>query len=234
MFRLSVAQVDTLDEGAQETFIGALGAELRKEEHFRGLTVRQANAFARSAVARARGFGLETQNDLARFFGLMIHWAPNFDFHPEVREWLTSDALQPDERLDALEAEAEDALVLEVQEAATSLGWYLDRDPAMLSTTDRIMVALPRVLDVSNRNPLDEARLRLCIQAAAHDVEEHEFPPEPGLYLASIANAVWGDRWLQVPHRTASIGLGTEPAVHPKVKMALLRMRLALEAGVWA
>jgi hypothetical protein len=55
-----------------------------------------------NGIKRARGYGLETKNNLTNFVAIMFQCAPNFDEYPSFQQILTSDSVPPESRLDLL------------------------------------------------------------------------------------------------------------------------------------
>jgi hypothetical protein len=72
---------------------------------------------------RAESYGLTWESNLMAFVVTMVLAAPNFDEHPDIRQILKRESMDPDLRFDHLWEETSDATWKEVQERYDPRAW---------------------------------------------------------------------------------------------------------------
>jgi hypothetical protein len=99
----------------------------------------------REGVARARGYGLSWENNLATFVSLMLDVAPNFDEHPLIRHLLRDGRVPPDARMDLVVENVSDEMWEAAGQNYDPVAWgvkYAPGDPAASLTGQAGGVAL--------------------------------------------------------------------------------------------
>lgn len=71
-------------------------------DELRGIPIHLAWGMAETAIARARGHGLSSDNDILGFVHVMFEIAPNFDQEPTLRMFLSNSRQTPSQRWQAL------------------------------------------------------------------------------------------------------------------------------------
>lgn len=99
--KLSAAHMEGFDKSAQDTYIEALSADLRKtcRRHLRGVSDHLLHARVAYGISRARRYGFVRGYAMAAFISLMIQVAPHFDEHTEVRRALRDFNRPADKRM---------------------------------------------------------------------------------------------------------------------------------------
>lgn len=106
MLRIQKAQMAELSRVAIEDFVERMREHLREEQPRRTAAMRdeELDALTRAALARAPGYGLESEYDVCRFTELLFTLGPTFDASPEAQEALMNRELHPDDKLAAVAA----------------------------------------------------------------------------------------------------------------------------------
>ena len=96
-------QMEVLQSAVEEEFVHRIARHLRSERVELGsIPPSDLYEMIRTGIARARGYGMQSENTLAAFVGLMFGVAPNFDDVPAIRRVPTDPEVLPDARVDEL------------------------------------------------------------------------------------------------------------------------------------
>lgn len=177
-------------------------------------------------LARARCYGLTWQASLGSFVYLMAAVAPEFDRHPAIHALLVNTALPVEGRLAALTERLPPGVWTEASRAAGTIGWFLSQDSFGLDRPARIGLALANALPDSAALLEEEALLPRALKRA----ETRGFLSEDAQFVFAACGLHYGE---QFEHQAPwAKGLLT-PALTVEAQTALLRVRLALDAGIW-
>ncbi|MBK8811996.1 MAG: hypothetical protein IPN69_14885 [Acidobacteria bacterium] len=79
-------------------------------------------------IKKARGYGMSWQSSLIAFVVIMVVTAPNFDENIRIRSVISDEKVFPEERLDLLWSETDDAVWEEVSESYDPKCWFAEAD----------------------------------------------------------------------------------------------------------
>ena len=177
-------------------------------------------------MARAQRYGLTWKSTITLFCDLMQSAAPNFDRHPRIQDALAGGTADPDVRMRSLPARVPAAVWDEIAGQRVDLPLYVAPDLDDRPLEDRVAHALPIVL-------WDH-----IAPAAAHDVALWTMKAAASLGLDGLDDAPLAVAAMQVFYLAASPGKKPDwladvrdPALPPKVRLELLRLKIALDHG---
>lgn len=228
MLTIANDQLDKLDAIAALAFARDLFGHLARRQP--NLLPRFApavrEAVMRNMVARADRHGLTWKSTITLYCDLMQSVAPDFDRHPLVRDALESGAPDADIRMRSLIARVPSAVWGEVVADRTELPLYTGPEMDGRPLVDRVAQALPLVL----WDRVDRAR--------APDVARWAVSAAGSLGFGSLDDApLVVATWRSLDPAAASGGKPgwladiRDTAVPPKVRLELLRLRIALDHG---
>lgn len=179
-------------------------------------------------VARARDYGFTWQSSLGAFVYLMAAVAPNFDLQPAIHAILVNPAIPIEKRLDSLGARLPAGVWADAEAAASSIGWFMTRDDFLSTRPERIASALTNALpDAAKIHP---AHAAIQVEQALRRAEQFGFGSEDQQWVFAAAFLHYGENF------TITLAWARElftPQSLPQTQISLLRVRLALDAGIW-
>lgn len=175
-------------------------------------------------LARARSYGFAWQSSLGQFVYLMAAIAPNFDLHPAAHSVLANADLPAEKRIASLTERLPIGVWTEAADTASTIGWFLDKDSFGLDRLARILLALTNAL------PAIAAPSDALAQRALTRAETLGLLTEDSQFVFAACCLHYGENFeLQAPWAKEPV----TPAFTPQIRTALLRVRLALDAGIW-
>jgi hypothetical protein len=175
-------------------------------------------------LARARSYGFAWQSSLGQFVYLMAAVAPNFDLHPAIHSILANADLPAEKRIASLTERLPPGVWAEAADTASTIGWFLDKDGFKFDRHARILLALANAL------PVITAPSETLVQRALTRAEALGFLTEDSQFVFAACCLHYGENFeLQALWAKELL----TPAFTSQAKTALLRVRLALDAGLW-
>jgi hypothetical protein len=227
MLTLHPHQLSLLDQHQEQRFRASLCRHLQQTypayARLSPVTLTRLIGFG---LARARRYGFTWQASLGSFVYLMAAVAPDFDRHPAIHALLVNTALPAESRLAALTERLPPGVWTDAGRAAGTIGWFLSQDSFGLERPARIGLALANALPDSAALLEEETPL----QGALKRAETRGFLSEDSQFVFAACGLHYGE---QFEHQAPwAKGLFT-PALTAAAQTALLRVRLALDAGIW-
>jgi hypothetical protein len=180
------------------------------------------------ALARAKSYGLIWQSSLGQFVYLMAAIAPNFDMHPAIHAILTNQALAPEDRISSLTQRLPAGVWQEAITNTSTIGWFLAKDGFGYERADRFRLALTNALPKSTTEQTDH--LDVIIKQALQSAEKWGFVTEDQQFVFTAASLYYGENLsTQMPWSRDTF----TAAYTPDMQCALLRVRLAIDVGIW-
>jgi hypothetical protein len=223
MLTLHPRQIDRLDQYQEQQFRTTLCTHIRRQyPAYAQVSPTTLTCLIGFGLARARGYGFTWQSSLGQFVYLMAAVAPNFDLHPAIHALLTNAALPAEHRIPSLIERLPPGVWTEAAGNAGRIGWFLSQDSFGLDRPARIRLALANAL------PDLAAPVQQTVQEAIQRAEAQGFVAEDSQWVFAACCLHYGDNF----ETQAPWAKGLE-AFTPPARTALLRVRLALDAGIW-
>lgn len=180
------------------------------------------------ALARAKNYGLIWQSSLGQFVYLMAAIAPNFDLHPAIHAILTNQSLAPENRISSLAQRLPAGVWQEAITNTSTIGWFLNKDGYGYKRADRFRLALTNALPEMIVEQTDN--LDVKIKQALQSAEKWGFVTEDQQFVFTAASLNYGENLsTQMPWSKDTFTAGYTS----DVQCALLRVRMAIDAGIW-
>jgi len=225
MLTLRPQQIDQLDQYQEQQFRAILCRHI--QQHYPAyapvspITLTRLIGFG---LARARSYGFTWQSSLGQFIYLMAAVAPNFDLHPAIHSILANTDLPAESRIASLAERLPPGVWAEATGSASTIGWFLSQDYFGLDLHARIRLALANALpDLASSS-------ETLVQHALTRSETLGFLTEDSQFVFAACCLHYGENFeLQAPWAKGLFA----PPFTPKIQTALLRVRLALDTGLW-
>lgn len=223
MLTLSSDQFATFDNQAEQGFRQQLLAYVLQEcPGYAEVSPITLNRLIGHGLARARRYGFTFQSTLGQFIGLMASIAPDFDGHPAIHALLVNPAIPVEERIARLAERLPAGVWQQAAERGSNIGWFLTEDGFGLGRAGRIARAVTQVLP--------DAAPFAGIEKAIADADARGWHGEDQQFVYTVCAAHYGLGFAAEQPWAQELFAGD---LNPPLQAALLRVRIALDAGVW-
>lgn len=225
MLTLHPRQINILDQHQEQQFRETLRRKIQQEyPAYAPVSPAILTRLIGFGLARARSYGFAWQSSLGQFVYLMAAVAPNFDLHPAIHSILANIDLPAEKRIASLTERLPLGVWTEAASMASTIGWFLDKDSFKLDRHTRIGLALANALPGIGTT-LDEQ-----LQRSIRRAETLGFLTEDAQFVFAACWLHYGENFeLQASWAKALLTSEFTPAT----RIALLRVRMALDAGIW-
>ncbi|MGR8932081.1 MAG: hypothetical protein ACU836_15730 [Gammaproteobacteria bacterium] len=179
-------------------------------------------------VERARDYGFTWQSTLGQFVYLMAAIAPNFDQHPALHAVLVNPAIPIEKRPGSLIQRLPAGVWTDAEATASTIGWFMIRDEFHLPPAERISSALLNALPDTAKIQSGDRLKR--VEQSIRTAEALGFTAEDQQWVFVAASLHYGDCFV------SDLAWAKEtfvPAFPLQTQISLLRVRMALDAGIW-
>lgn len=225
MLTIHPHQIKLLDQHQEQRFRATLRKHIQQEypayAQVSPVTLMRLIGFG---LARARSYGFTWQSNLGQFVYLMAAVASNFDLHPAIHSLLVNPAIAVENRIECLTERLPKGVWAEAAGKSSTIGWFLSKDSFKLEHNAHIALALANAL------PGIAAISENQIQHALKRAEALGFLTEDSQFVFAACCMHYGENF-EVQAPWAQGMFTAEFTVEAKV--ALLRVRIALDAGIW-
>ena len=225
MLTLKPRQQTTLNQYQERQFLKSLCAHIRENyPAYAEVPPPVLGKIVALGLARAESYGLVWQANLAQFVYLMAAIAPNFDTHPAIHASLVNPAIAAENRIEHFHQTLPQGVWREAMEAASAAGWFWPGDVFALGRAGRIALSLVHALPAVHANSENAVAAALqAAEACGLTTEDRQF------VFAACALHYGADFAARADWAASTLA----PTLTPAAKTALLRLRLALDAGIW-
>jgi len=229
MLSITAKQTQAFDQYQDQQFLQRLCAHIQQTySDYADMSPVALFRLVEFALVRAKSYGLTWQSSLGQFVYLMAAIAPNFDMHPAIHAILTNQALAPENRISSLSQRLPAGVWQEAITNTSTIGWFLTNDGFGYERADRFRLALPNALPKTTTEQTDN--LDVKIKQALQSAEKWGFVTEDQQFVFTAASLYYGENLsTEMPWSNDTFTAGYTP----DVQCALLRVRMAIDTGIW-